>query len=454
MPRVPCRNRLAFRVCVALVTIGAAAGCVSRPAGPPATARSLPGGLSTPLTVYPTPQRAEYGRFLLPLAGHRRVDVASSDFLDVLEDLELLATWKALPPEGYILEIGWRRGRTHIVLAAADEAGARWAREALTQLTTIAADGAALVRDCLIVDAPGFPLRGSKRPEAWEEAYRANFAWGARETDGFARREVLPFFAPGSPLDATAKGVRSALRTFGPWQVAGARRFALKFDDVGFALTPRTELAFGSYARAVVVYVATVRRALQSVDPGARLYYLPQTYWWRDDRFEPFSAALRASGGLPADVGLVLTGPEVVSAEIDAHELDAACGAFGTTSTRPLIYDNLGREGDWGPLTGRDAALVAVADAVFGERGTPVNRLTRLDWAWNPRGYDAERSWRRAISELAGPRGAATLRAACEAFRRGAPRDDVARAIDAFEAAPLGDFAGPLRRSELVRLLR
>ena len=144
----------------------------------------------------------------------------------------------------------------------------------------------------------------------------------------------------------------------------------------------------------------------------------------------------------------------VLSTVIDAKGLDAACGAFGATETRALIYDNLGREGDWGPLTGREPGLVEVADGVFGERGTPVNRLTRLDWSWNPTAYEPERSWRRALFELAGPRGYAALRDACDAFRRGAGRAETAAAIDAFEAVDLGDFAGPLPRSALVRLLR
>lgn len=450
--------------CAAACLVAAAlavAGCASvPPPGPPRAAEALPRGALDPdvaalqLTVYPTPRQAVYGSFLLPLAGHRRVDVGAPDFLEVLDELELTETWRELPHESYVLQIGWHGDRTLVVLAASDEAGARWGEEALEQLTLRRPGAPTLVRDCLVVDAPGFPLRGSKRPQAWEEAYRANFAWGAREDDGFARREVVPFYAPGSPLDATAKGVERALAALGPWQARGARRFAVKFDDVGFGLTPRSQLAFGSYARAVVVYLGAIRAALRSVDPAATLYYLPQTYWWNDPRMAAFSTALRGAGGLPHGTGLVLTGPEIISATIDAAGLDAACSAFGATRVKALVYDNLGREGDWGPLTGRDPALVDVADAVFGERGTPVNRLTRLDWSWNPQGYDPERSWRRALLELAGPVAYPALRDACAAFRRGAPPEEIAAAVDAFAVADAGGYAGPLSRSEIVRLLR
>jgi hypothetical protein len=461
MPRVIAGSRLPAALLALSCATLALGGCATRPRiGPPSAAIPVPTTGPVPevaalrLTVYPTPRQAEYGTFLLPLGEHRRVDVTSDDFLETLDELELVETWRELPDEGYVLQVGWHDDRTLIVLAAADEAGARWGEEALLQLTARHEDGSRWVRDCLVIDAPGFPLRGNKRPQAWEEAYRANFAWGARRKDAWARRHVVPFHAPGSPFDATAAGVAAALEAFGPWQRAGVRRFAIKFDDVGFGLTSRSQLAYGAYARAVVVYLNTVREALTSVDPAARLYYLPQTYWWHDERLETFSAALRASGGLAPDIGLVLTGPEVISETIDAAGLATARATFGATETKALLYDNLGREGDWGPLTGRDAGLVELADAVFGERGTPVNRLTRLDWAWNPTSYDPERSWRRAVLELAGPAGYEALRDACAAFRARSSPVEIAAAVDAFEGTDLGSHAGPLPQAEIVRLLR
>jgi len=458
--RRPLRQLAASLLLATLLVLGA---CASRPAaGAPAESRPLPGAGLPPdatelhLTVIPSPRQAAYGRFLLPLAGHERVDVSSPDFLVVLEELELLSTWRDLPDEGYVLQVGWVDGRTLILLAGADAAGSAWAEEALAQLSWSGLDGsdAQYVRDCLLIDAPGFPLRGNKRPRAWETAYRANFAWGAREGANHQARELVPFFAPGSPLDATRDGLRAALAYFGPWQRRGVRRFAIKFDDVGFALTPASQLAFGAYPRAVSTYMRAVSGALRSVDPEAILYYLPQTYWWDDRRLATFSAALRMSGGLERDVGMVFTGPDVVSETIDAPGLVTARAAFGATQTRALIYDNLGREGDWGPLTGRDSQLVEVADGVFGERGTPVNRLTRLDWSWNPTGYDPERSWRRSILELAGPAGYVALRDACQAFRDGVSRSVAERAIAEYESVDLNDWAGPLPRSEIARLLR
>jgi hypothetical protein len=395
----------------------------------------------------------EYGDNLLPLAGAVFVDDTSPGFDERVRAAGLDLGWKELPREGYILWVTGEAGHTLILEAARDDAGKRWADQALAQLTEENAAGR-FVRECRVLDAPVFALRGNKRPLAWETKYRANFAWGAKDDADTRGRQMVAVYAPTIPLDATGEGVARALEFFRPWQDRGVRLFAVKFDDVGFGVTPESELRHGRFATALVNWLKLVRQGLRRRDADSRLYLLPQTYWWNDPRFDAFAGSLRAAGGLDEDMGLVFTGPEVISETIDANGLAAARRAFGLTETKALLYDNLGREGDWGPLTGRDPGLARYADGVFGERGTPVNRLTRLDWLWNPAGYDPERSWRRALLELAGPQGYERLLAAAQAFRRGAKREDVAALLDAFAAAPAGDWRGPISRTELVSLAR
>jgi len=87
-------------------------------------------------------------------------------------------------------------------------------------------------------------------------------------------------YAPGIPLDATGEGVARTLDHFRPWQDRGVRIFVVKFDDVGFALTPESELRFGKFAPALVGYLRLVRQGLRRRDADAKLYFLPQTYWW------------------------------------------------------------------------------------------------------------------------------------------------------------------------------
>ncbi|MCE9637473.1 MAG: beta-N-acetylglucosaminidase domain-containing protein [Planctomycetes bacterium] len=406
------------------------------------------------LTVYPTPRRAAYGDVLLPLDGARFADETSDDVDALLRDAGLEIGFRELPPEGYALAITHVDGRTVVLTAARDAPGHRFAAQALAQVTT-SQDGRGLVRACRVLDAPVFPLRGSKRPQAWEVAYRANFAWEAKDLPEFAGLDTVATFAPGSPLDATRPGVERILAAWRPWQARGVHRFCVKFDDVGFGMTAETALYFGTYAAALRSLVAALALDLRSRDPAAVVYLLPQTYWWNDRRLGPFARALRDAGGLSPDVGLVLTGPEIISDTIDAPGLVAARDLFGSVETAALIYDNLGREGDWGPLTGRDPGLASLCDGVFGERGTPVTRLTRLDWLWNPSAYDAERSWRRAVFELAGPSGYETLRSVCQAFRDGAPRAEVTRRIDTFEQTPAAAaYLAPVPRTALLKLLR
>jgi hypothetical protein len=143
--------------------------------------------------------------------------------------------------------------------------------------------------------------------------------------------------------------------------------------------------------------------------PDAALYWLPQTYWTDAEPLADFAHDIGLRGGLPKDLGLVLTGPDVISETIPAAAITKARRAFGLTDRKALIYDNRGREGDHGPLRGRGPDLLAVADAVFGERGEPLNRLTRLDYAWNPVDYDPDRSHVLACREIVGAASAAAL---------------------------------------------
>jgi hypothetical protein len=446
----------------ALLLALAAAACASRPTPRPEPV--VPGALriaevAVPesaraffLTVYPTPRRMEYGGTLLPLAGAVFVDDASPDFDARLRAAGLDLGWKDLRREGYLVAVTAEAGHAVVVKAARDDAGRRWADEALAQVTYESGKGR-FVRVCRILDEPVFALRGNKRPQAWETKYRANFAWGAKDDPDFRGRTMTAVYAPAMPFDASGAAVARALDYFRPWQDRGVRLFAVKFDDVGFAVTPESELRHGPFPAAFTAWMHLVRQGLRRRDADARLYLLPQTYWWDDPRMVPFAEAIRRAGGLDEDVGLVFTGPEIVSQEIEGAGLAWARRVFGLTETKALVYDNLGREGDWGPLVGREASLARSAEGVFGERGTPVTRLTRLDWLWNPDDYDPEKSWRRAVFELAGPADFERFEAVCRAFREGAGKDELAPMVDAF-AASASSWKGPVPRRDLVALLR
>lgn len=340
-----------------------------------------PGTEHFALEVIPTPKEADLEDYLIPADPTGAVGIVGLD-----------------QAESFLLEVGYEAGRPAIFIVAADEAGRRWAISALRQLTVVR-DGRTWVRAGSIRDRPGLPYRGSKRPLPWERAYRANFSHQNRTDD---RPHFVAVLSPGGVLDATEEGVARATRFFAEGRATGTRLFAIEFDDVGFGLTDETRERFGSYPAAIVHYLRECREALREIHPDAVLYWLPQTYWTRDPRLTTFARDIGIAGGLPEDLGLVLTGPEVISEEIPAEEIARARRAFGLTQRKALIYDNKGREGDHGPLRGRGPDLLEEADAVFGERGEVLNRITRLDYAWNPRAYDPERSHLLACREVVG----------------------------------------------------
>src|SRR5512138_3812394 len=133
-------RRLGASVLVAALAL---AGCAT--GAPPAEHSDVPGAIaieSVPLpdevrplwlTVYPTPLHAEYGGALLPLDAADRVDDASPEFEACLGETGLEAGWQALRREGYVLAVGARAGKATVVLAARDDAGRRWAEQALAQ---------------------------------------------------------------------------------------------------------------------------------------------------------------------------------------------------------------------------------------------------------------------------------------------------------------------------------
>jgi hypothetical protein len=87
------------------------------------------------LTIYPTPQRVEYGEALLPLDDAVFVNDASPDFDERLRAAGLELGWKDLRREGYLLDVSAEDGHAVVLKAARDDAGRRWADQALAQVS-------------------------------------------------------------------------------------------------------------------------------------------------------------------------------------------------------------------------------------------------------------------------------------------------------------------------------
>ena len=119
------------------------------------------------------------------------------------------------------------------------------------------------------------------------------------------------------------------------------------------------------------------------------------------DRYDHCAQALLARGPLPKDVGLSVCGPEVISWTIPTACLRDYRQLYGLDG-KAQIYDNFGRGGEFFAYRGRDVDLWTEVDCVFGERGTPVTRITVYDFLWNPQAYEPDRSLKLAVRELAG----------------------------------------------------
>ncbi len=319
-----------------------------------------------------------------------------------------LATLPGAPAEAFEVTILHENDGLEIVLAGADSTGLLWAAETLRQLVCVK-DGIRYVRLGAIRDEPGFALRGNKRPRAFESRYRANLSWENDLRPPRPERETVPVISPGGVLDATPGGLTPVGEFFDRGLAKGARRFAIEFDDVGYDLTPETRDLYGTYPFALAAFLRESRAMLRARDADAVLYWLPQTYRTSSAKLEPLARSLGLAGGLPDDLGLVLTGPEIISETIRATDIARARSAFGLTARKAVIYDNLGREGDHGPLLGRGPDLLAEVDGIFGERGEVLNRITRLDYSWNPVAYDPGRSHLLACREVVGPAAAPAL---------------------------------------------
>ena len=332
--------------------------------------------------------------------------------------------------EGYVLYSGWYAPRAVnlVILAGNSAAGDFWAAQSLRQMVVTKRDRKKqplghYVREGEIIDWPSFEFRGNKRPRLWEYRYKANFGWSFNP--GMEKGQWADHFrVHGSwihhvaRLDATdkfiellvnggaytdSKGKERKMAGAKAAYEKGCRLFTLKYDDTGRSTTEGTKAKFGDdYFAAQAHFLTQMHKRLKAMDPENRVYFLPQPYWCNAYDFEEYTAKLREAGGLPGNLGLTFCGIQVTSQQITEQSVKDYRTAFGLTKTKALIYDNLGRGGDFFAIYGRDPSLHQHLSGIFPERGTPFTRITVQDYLWNPEGYDPERSLKLACRELAG----------------------------------------------------
>ncbi|MFF8279339.1 beta-N-acetylglucosaminidase domain-containing protein [Streptomyces lateritius] len=374
-----------------------------------------------------------------------------------------------LPLGGYRLATGRFEGRDTVVLDGVGEDGLFHAVQTLRQLTG-GQDGGGRVPGVLIRDWPGTAVRGLTegfyghpwtreqrlaqldfmgrtkqnrylyapgddpyRQTQWRDPYPAEQRAAFRELAERARANHVTLAWAVAPAQsmclASDDDVRALTRKVDAMWALGVRSFQLQFQDVSYTEWHCSKDAdtFGrgpaAAATAHARVAGAVARHLAERYPDAQPLTLMPTEYYQDGATE-YRTALAER--LDDRVQVAWTGVGVVPRTITGRELAGARDAL----RRPLVTMDNYPVNDYaedrlflGPSMGREPAVAAgsaafLANAMEQAAVSRIPLFTAADYAWNPKGYRPQESWRAAVDELAGPD-----RAAREALRALAGND-------------------------------
>ncbi|MFI2072694.1 MULTISPECIES: beta-N-acetylglucosaminidase domain-containing protein [Streptomyces] len=363
-----------------------------------------------------------------------------------------------LPRGGYRLATGTAGGRPAVALAGMGTDGLFHAAQTLRQLV-VERDGGHGFAGAVIRDWPVTAVRGVTegfygrpwsqpqrlaqldfmgrnklnrylyapgddpyRQARWRDPYPATQRAEFRELAERARRNHVTLgwaVSPGQAMCFSSAGdMRALKRKVDAMWALGVRAFQLQFEDVSYSEwhCDADADAFGSGPKAAAKAQAKVagelaRHLAAKGDAAAPLSLLPTEYY--QDGRTAFRRAL--ADALDPRVEVAWTGVGVVPKTITGGELADARAAFG----HPLVTMDNYPVNDFaqdriflGPYTGREPAVATgsaalLANASAQPTASRIPLFTTADYAWNPRGYRPEESWRAAVDDLAGGDGQA-----------------------------------------------
>lgn len=375
-----------------------------------------------------------------------------------------------LPPGGYRLATGSDRGRDTVALEGTDGDGLFYAAQTMRQLVTerggVRGFPGVSVRDWPTASARGTtegfygqpwtheerlsqidflgrtkqnrylyapgddPYRQAAR---WRDPYPAAERAAFRQLAERAKRNhvVLGWaVSPGQGLCFSSEDDKRALlrKVDGMWAL-GVRSFQLRFEDVSYSEWHCGDDAdkYGSgpdsAARAQAELSNAVAAHLAKRHPDAEpLSVMPTEFYQKGST--DYRKAL--ADELDDRVHIGWSGVGVVPRTITGGELAGARDAF--PRHRMVTMDNypvndFARDRIFlGPYQGREPAVAAgsaalLTNAMEQPTASRIPLFTAADYAWNPRGYRPQESWKAAIDEVAGGAGAdAGTRAAVHAL--------------------------------------
>ncbi|HWU09427.1 MAG TPA: beta-N-acetylglucosaminidase domain-containing protein, partial [Streptomyces sp.] len=354
-----------------------------------------------------------------------------------------------LPSGGYRLAVGRAEGRPTVALDGVGEDGLFHGVQTLRQLVKGGTVAGVVVRDW-----PGTAVRGMTegfygqpwtreerlaqlgfmgrtkqnrylyaagddpyRQARWRDPYPADERAGFRALAEKARAEHVTLgwaVSPGQAMCmASDADVRALTRKIDAMWALGVRAFQLQFQNVSYSEWHCDQDAekFGSgpeaAARAQAGVASAVARHLADRHPDAEPLSVMPTEFYQDGATD-YRTALAAE--LDDRVQVAWTGVGVVPRTITGHELAGARAAF----RHPLVTMDNYPVNDYaqdriflGPYTGRDPAVAGgsaalLANAMEQPSASRIPLFTAADFAWNPKAYRPQESWRAAMDELAG----------------------------------------------------
>ncbi|MFE3827377.1 beta-N-acetylglucosaminidase domain-containing protein [Streptomyces sp. NPDC059092] len=358
--------------------------------------------------------------------------------------------------EGYSLATtaGDRRTGATAVLAGNDADGVYYAAQTFRQLVAPASRSIAAVS---ITDHPLMSLRGSIEGfygapwshadrldqlafygavkantyiyapkddvylrESWRETYPADRLAELRELIDRATTHHVDFtyaISPGlSVCYSDPNDVKALENKLESLYAQGARSFYVALDDISYTSwnCASDQESYGAPGRAAAGraqadLLNTVQRDFIGTHAGAHpLQMVPTEY--SDMADSPYKKVLREQ--LDPQVVVQWTGNDVVPPSISVADARAASEVWGR---KVFLWDNY-PVNDYGQTTGRllmapyDRREAGLHEELSGIVLNPMNQAAAskvalfggASFAWNDRGYDAERTWRAAADHLSG----------------------------------------------------
>lgn len=286
------------------------------------------------------------------------------------------------------------------------------------------------------------PKEGYYFRRRWREPFPPEAMEEFRQYVEACNRDRVRFMMALSPAlsieHSNPKEIETLVAKYRQIQDLGVQDFVIFFDDVlPILASPADQKAYSHIAEAEADVTNKVLAALKERDPNARLAFVPRQYWgWTPTKYIEILGST-----LAPEIEIGWTGVEIVSDAIPTEDAIKFKEAWGRP---PAIGDNFS---PMGPLVNRAPDLYTASTSFINnpyafavDEKAQLSKFvnsTIADYAWNPEGYDPERSFTMGAARLAGDpetaRQLLTVLAINGRTVKSAPHRELSRAVSLLE---------------------